>query len=109
MQDDLPTGTLEAMAAVARAKVNTVMGRAADASLNVLEEFNTPPPGFDLSQLREEAQKRKPSFVGMEWGAKMAQDGVTSAKKQQLPDFKISLGYKTARSESSGDGDDMGA
>jgi outer membrane protein TolC len=93
---------MTAMAAVARAKVNAVMGRAADTPLNVLEEFNAPPPDFDLPQLQENSRKSKPSVVSMEWGAKMAQDAVRTAKKQQLPDFKISLGYKTTPMDSGG-------
>jgi outer membrane protein TolC len=73
------------------------MGRPADAPLDVIEEFNSPPPDFDLPELQEETRKYKPSVVGMEWGAEMARDGVTLAKKGQLPDFKISLGYKTSK------------
>jgi outer membrane protein TolC len=100
---------MAAMAAVARTKVNALMGRPVDAVLNVNEEFNTPPPDFDLAELQEEAQKRKPSILSMEWGTKMAQDGIAMAKKQGLPDFKISLGYKTTKMEtttnaSGGDG-----
>jgi outer membrane protein TolC len=62
---------MAAMGAVARARVNAIMGRAADTPLNILEEFKTPPPpGFDLAELQEEAQKHKPSIVNMKWARK---------------------------------------
>lgn len=85
---------MASMEAVAKAKVNTAMGRAADSPLIVKEEFSAPPPDFDLAELKKLANENKPSVIGMQKQVEMAQSGVTLAKKQQLPDYEFSLGYK---------------
>lgn len=86
--------SMASMAAVAKAKVNTVLGRKADTPLTVKEEFSAPPPNFDLAQLQTAAKAGKPAVVGMERQVDMAQNGVELAKKQQLPDYQFSIGYK---------------
>ncbi|SFL49022.1 TolC family protein [Pelosinus propionicus] len=86
--------SMASMAAVAQAKVNTVLGRTADTPLAVKEEFSAPPPDFDLTKLQTEAQAGKPAVVGMERQVEMAKNGVELAKKQQLPDYQFSIGYK---------------
>lgn len=86
--------SMASMAAVAKAKVNTVLGRKADTPFTVKEEFSAPPPNFDLAKLQTEAQAGKPAVVGMERQVDMAKNGVELAKKQQLPDYQFSIGYK---------------
>lgn len=86
--------SMASMAAVAKAKVNTVIGRKADTPFTVKEEFSAPPPDFDLTSLQTEAQAGKPAVVGMEQQVEMAKNGVELAKKQQLPDYQFSIGYK---------------
>ncbi|EIW20164.1 Outer membrane protein TolC [Pelosinus fermentans] len=86
--------SMTSMAAVAKAKVNTVIGRKADTPFTVKEEFSAPPPDFDLTTLQTEAQAEKPAVVGMEQQVEMAKNGVELAKKQQLPDYQFSIGYK---------------
>jgi len=86
--------SMASMEAVAKAKVNTVIGRKADTPLAVKEEFSAPPPDFDLAKLQTEAQTGKPAVVGMERQVEMAKNGVELAKKQQLPDYQFSIGYK---------------
>ncbi|EIW26206.1 TolC family protein [Pelosinus fermentans] len=86
--------SMASMAAVAKAKVNTVIGRKADTPFTVKEEFSAPPPDFDLTSLQTEAQAGKPAVVGMERQVEMAKNGVELAKKQQLPDYQFSIGYK---------------
>ncbi|AIF53308.1 TolC family protein [Pelosinus sp. UFO1] len=86
--------SMASMAAVAKAKVNTVIGRKADTPLAVKEEFSAPPPTFDLDKLQTEAQTGKPTVVSMERQVEMAKNGVELAKKQQLPDYQFSIGYK---------------
>jgi outer membrane protein TolC len=86
--------SMASMAAVAKAKVNTVIGRKADTHFTVKEEFSAPPPDFDLTSLQTEAQAGKPAVVGMERQVEMAKNGVELAKKQQLPDYQFSIGYK---------------
>jgi cobalt-zinc-cadmium efflux system outer membrane protein len=85
---------MAAMAAVAKAKVNTVIGRKADTPFTIKEEFSAPPPDFDLDKLQTEAQTGKPAVVSMERQVEMAKNGVDLAKKQQLPDYQFTIGYK---------------
>ncbi|GMB01536.1 TolC family protein [Pelosinus sp. IPA-1] len=86
--------SMASMSAVAKAKINTVIGRKADTPLAVKEEFSAPPPNFDLAKLQTEAQTGKPTVVSMERQVEMAKNGVELAKKQQLPDYQLSIGYK---------------
>ncbi|SDD71186.1 TolC family protein [Sporomusa acidovorans] len=85
---------MASMEAVAKAKLNNLMGRSTNTSFEVKEEFMAPPPNFDLDSLIKTAAEGKPSVVGMRYGVEMAQNGVELAKKQKLPDFEVSLGYK---------------
>lgn len=86
---------MAAMTALAKVKINTViLGRKADISFTVQEEFSAPPPDFDLGKLQTAAEVEKPSVVGMERQVEMAKNGVELAKKQQLPDYQLSIGYK---------------
>lgn len=92
------------MEAVAKAKLNVAMGRAADSELTVKEEFNAPPPNFDLASLQAAAGSAKPSVQGMQAQVEMAENGLRLAKKQAtLPDFQVSLGYKDYRGEMAAD------
>lgn len=86
--------SMASMAEVAKAKLNTVLGRPADMSLAVKEEFSAPPPNFDVVKLQQAAQAAKPAVVGMEKQVDMAQNSVELAKKQRLPDYQFSIGYK---------------
>ncbi|MDR3591746.1 MAG: TolC family protein [Negativicutes bacterium] len=88
---------MASMEAVAKAKLNTVMGRPADSALTIKEEFNAPPPNFDLAALVSGAQTAKPSLQGMQSQLDMAQTGIALAKKQSLPDYEVQLGYKNSR------------
>ncbi|WP_378956307.1 TolC family protein [Pelosinus sp. sgz500959] len=85
---------MASMEAVSKAKLNTLMGRASDSPLLVKEEFNAPPPNFDLTALQKTASELKPSVLGMKYQVDMAQNGLELAKKQQLPDYELQLGYK---------------
>lgn len=86
--------SMASMEAVAKAKLNTIMGRQSDAALQVKEEFSAPPPNFDLAALQTEALSAKPAVVGMQRQLEMAQNGVELANKQKLPDYQFSIGYK---------------
>ena len=86
--------SMASMEGVAKAKINNIMGRSTNTGVETKEEFAAPPPDFDLDKLVKEASDGKPSIVGMQYQAAMAQSGIELAKKQQLPDFEISLGYK---------------
>jgi len=85
---------MASMEAVAKAKLNTLMARATDAPLAVKEEFNSPPPNFNIASLQKTALETKPSVLGMKSQVEMAQNGVELAKKQKLPDFEFQFSYK---------------
>ena len=91
---------MAAMVAVAKAKLNVIMGRAADADYAVTEEFVAPPPNFDLAALQSSALSGKPALQAMQSQVEMAQSGVTLAKKEGVvPDFQVTLGYKDSKAE----------
>ncbi|CUH95018.1 putative secreted protein [Propionispora sp. 2/2-37] len=85
---------MASMVAVAKAKVNSVLGRSTDTPFTVREEFSAPPPNFDLAVMQKEAQSGKPAVVSMERQVDMAKNGMELAKKQGLPDYQFSIGYK---------------
>lgn len=84
---------MASMEAVAKAKLNTAMGRPANSALNVKEEFSAPPPNFDLASLTKMTEG-KPAIVSMQRQVEMAQNGVELANNQQLPDYEVSLAYE---------------
>lgn len=86
--------SMASMESVAKAKLNTAMGRSADEALTVKEEFTAPTPNFDLAGLTKLATEAKPSVVSMQRQVEMAQNGVVLAKKQQLPDYEFQIAYK---------------
>ncbi len=88
---------MASMEAVAKARINNLMGRATDTAYEVKEEFTAPPPDFDLAGLVRTAIAEKPLIKGMQFGLAMAENGVEMAKKQQLPDYEVRLGYKKNR------------
>jgi outer membrane protein TolC len=85
---------MASMEAVAKARINNLMGRSTETSFDVNEEFTAPPPNFDLDGLIKTATEGKPSVNGMQYQVEMAKNGVDLAKKQKLPDFEVRLGYK---------------
>lgn len=89
--------SMAGMEAVAKARLNVLMGRPADTELAVSEEFNAPPPNFDLAGLQNTAVSTKPALQGMQSQVAMAENGVELAKKQSLPDFELRLGYKVPK------------
>lgn len=99
---------MASMEAVAKARINNVMGRSTATAYEVKEEFTAPPPNFDLAGLVQTAVAEKPSISGMQYGLAMAENGVTLAKKQQLPDFEFRYGYKTYNGEVMVELDEMG-
>ena len=94
--------SMSSMEAVAKAKLNTTMGRSADTALVVKEEFTAPPPNFDLEALQKAAAENKPAVQSMQRQVDMGTRGVELAQKQKLPDFEFQLGYKTYKAEEAG-------
>ncbi len=86
--------SMASMEAVAKAKLNTAMGRQADSALAVKEEFSAPAPNFDLVGLTKMATEAKPAIISMQRQVEMAQNGVELAHKQKLPDYEVTLAYK---------------
>ena len=89
--------SMAGMEAVAKARLNVLMGRPADTELAVSEEFYAPSPNFDLAGLQNTAVTTKPALQGMQAQVTMAENGVALAKKQSLPDFELRLGYKVPK------------
>lgn len=87
--------SMSSMEAVAKAKLNTTMGRSADTALVVKEEFTAPPPNFDLEALQKAATENKPAVQSMQRQVDMGTRGVELAQKQKLPDYELQLGYKS--------------
>lgn len=85
---------MASMEAVTKAKLNNLMGRNANIDFEVKEEFAAPAPQFDIDALVKEARANKPAILEMQSQVAMAKNGIDVAKKQQLPDFALSLGYK---------------
>lgn len=90
--------TMTAMETVAKGRLNTLMGRQADAALEIAEEFGAPPPEFDLAALQADAAA-KPAVLGMKAQVEMAAGGLDLAKMQTLPDFELRLGWKEPKDE----------
>lgn len=86
--------SMASMVAVAKSKVNTVIGRSADAPLAVQEEFAAPAPDLDLTKLQQQAQTGKPAVVSMERQVEMAENGIELAQRQKLPDYQFTIAYK---------------
>ena len=86
--------SMSSMEAVAKAKLNTAMGRTADLPLSVKEEFTAPPPNFDLGALQKAAAENKPAVLSMLRQVDMGERGIELAQKQKLPDFEFQLAYK---------------
>ncbi len=84
---------MASMEAVAKAKLNTAMGRPADSVLNTKEEFSVTSPNFDLTSLAKMTEE-KPAIMSMRRQVEMAQNGIELANNQQLPDYEVSLAYK---------------
>lgn len=92
MKSDLLEMT--AMTTLSKAKINNYMGRSADLDFSVKEEFLAPTLENDVAALKTEALEKRPEIIEMQKQEQMAINGVQLAKKEQLPDFTISIGYK---------------
>jgi outer membrane protein TolC len=101
--------SMASMVTVAKAQLNTIMGRPANTPFSVKEEFPAPRPDFDLAVLQKDAMSANPAVVSMERQVDMARNGVTLAKKQQLPDFQFSIGYNIIKRTKTAQSDPMGS
>jgi outer membrane protein TolC len=79
------------MTEAARNKLNYLLGRPANTPLSVQEEFGGTPPEYEFAALQEEAQN-SPALRGMAWEVEMARNGLSMARREFWPDFKIDLG-----------------
>ena len=104
---DAEIASMEAMAAAAGGRLNTLMGRSPNDPLSVQEMFRTAAPSDSFDTLNQQAQSG-PAIRGMEQQVAMAKSGVDLAKRQSNPDFELSLGYKNYKSMSASGVDDMG-
>ncbi|MDU4962447.1 MAG: TolC family protein [Sporomusaceae bacterium] len=103
---DAELAGMEAMTAAAAGRLNTLLGRPADAPLQLAEVFAAAAPD-QLAGLSNYAPAA-PGIRGMEQQVEMAKSGVELAKRQSNPDFEVSLGYKTYKAMTSSGQDSMG-
>lgn len=104
---DAEIAGMEAMAAAAAGRLNTLMGRSPNEPVQLQEIFRTTAPDQSFDVLNAQAQSG-PAIRGMEQQVAMARSGVDLAKRQSNPDFALSLGYKTYQSMSMSGVDGMG-
>ncbi|MDF2501870.1 MAG: czcC [Anaerosporomusa subterranea] len=94
---DAEIASMGAMASAASGKVNTLMGRPANAPLSVKEVFRTTAPTQTFDTLSKQSLSG-PAVRGMEQQVEMAKNGVDLAKRLSNPDFELSLGRKSYKS-----------
>lgn len=88
---------MAAMESIAKGQLNTLMGKSADSDIVLREDFLSSSPNFDLDKMFARALSEKPSIVSMENEVEMMTHGVSLAKRERLPDFQVSLGYRTTK------------
>jgi outer membrane protein, heavy metal efflux system len=97
---------MAAMESVAKSKINALMGKNPSESLQLAEEFPTPPPNFNLESMQKQALATKPALKGMEYKVAMAQNGVDLAKKQRRPDFELNYQFNDQKPDAMGEDTD---
>jgi cobalt-zinc-cadmium efflux system outer membrane protein len=80
-------------AGIARAKLNTLMGRSADAPLNVSGEFALPAALPDPQALDALALKSRPDLLAAQAAADRSHKEQSLANKAYSPDFSVAAGY----------------
>lgn len=78
---------------VARAQLNTLMGRGADAALNVQGNFAAPAPLPAAQELESVALKSRPDLLAAQADAERSHKEQALAKKAYTPDFSVAAGY----------------
>ncbi|MGH9531802.1 MAG: TolC family protein, partial [Terriglobales bacterium] len=78
---------------LARAALNTLMGRLPDAPLDVVGAYQTPAALPSLADLEEIAIARRPELLAVESQIKREELALKLARKAYTPDFTVSAGY----------------
>lgn len=102
---DAEIASMGAMTSAAAGKVNTLMGRPANAPLSVKEVFRTTAPTQTFEALSKQSLLG-PAVRGMEQQVEMAKRNVDLAKRLSNPDFELSIGRKSYKSMTSAGPDD---
>jgi cobalt-zinc-cadmium efflux system outer membrane protein len=84
---------LDQDAAMARAELNTLMGRSPDASLEVVGEYTTPAAMPGLMDLEKAALENRPELLAIKKEAEVADSKTGLAKLGYKPDFTVAAGY----------------
>jgi outer membrane protein TolC len=84
---------MEAMERMARSRLNYLLGREAETSLAIEEEFSNAAPEFDLAELRRLSQNN-PAIQSMAWEVEMARSNVSMARAEFWPDFTLSFSFR---------------
>ena len=89
------TGT----ARVAKANLNTVLGRPAGQPFGVIPSIERPIPELPLAQLDSLAFSNRPELREMESRIRMGEAELAVAGKEKLPDFMLRFQYKEMKTE----------
>jgi outer membrane protein TolC len=83
--------TLEQKRQTARARLNTLLNRETDASIDTPAEIAVPEFAHGSEVLEKLALESRPELKAMEYGLKMSENAHTLAKMEYLPNFKVKL------------------
>jgi outer membrane protein TolC len=78
---------------VARARLNTLLGRAPNAPLQVLGEYTVSQPIPSMESLMEIALHARPDLIGAAISEEKSHKEQTLANKAYAPDFNVAAGY----------------
>ena len=84
---------LDQDAAMARAELNTLMGRSPDAPLEIVGEYTTPTSLPALLDLEKAALESRPELLALKKEAEVADAKTGVAKLGYKPDFTVAAGY----------------
>ncbi|MGA2001564.1 MAG: TolC family protein [Terriglobales bacterium] len=84
---------LDQDAALARAELNTLMGRSPDAPLEIVGEYTTPASMPALLDLEKAALESRPELLAIQKEAEVADAKTGVAKLGYKPDFTVAAGY----------------
>lgn len=84
---------LDEQAALARAALNTLLGRGPAEPLRVVGAYSTPEKLPSLPELEQTALASRPELAALRQAVAQGEDQVALARKAYTPDFKLGAGY----------------
>jgi outer membrane protein TolC len=84
---------LDEQGAMARARLNTLLGRGPGEPLRVVGAYTSPDQLPALSELERAAIANRPELAGLRRSVQQGEDKLALARKTYLPDFQVGAGY----------------